>query len=90
MSAAASPPEPEAAGGFETVAAWLLATKCDMCESVLAELGYDEEIGMIIEGDDEEVQSMLAAVQGIEGVKIPTVKKFKRALAKVRGKGEEF
>jgi len=33
---------------------------------------------------------MLAAVEGIVGVKKPTIKKFKRELAKLRGKGETF
>jgi hypothetical protein len=40
--------------------------------------------------DANMVASMLAAVEGIVGVKKPTIKKFKRELAKLRGKGETF
>ena len=40
--------------------------------------------------DEEEVADMLAAVEGIAGVKKPAIKKFKRELAKLRGKGETF
>ena len=52
--------------------------------------GYDAELEMVIEGDDEEVAYMIEAVQAMEGIKLPTIKKFKRELAKVRGKGEKF
>eukprot|EP01045_Picozoa_sp_COSAG04_P026374 COSAG04_NODE_3649_length_2639_cov_1.785827_2_plen_67_part_00 len=34
--------------------------------------------------------AILAAVEAIEGVKKPTIKKFKRELAKLRGRGETF
>jgi hypothetical protein len=44
----------------------------------------------LIDGDDEEVNDMIAAVAGIEGVQKPTVKKFLRELAKLRKKGETF
>ena len=43
-----------------------------------------------VEADEEEVVDILAAVESIHGVKKPTVKKFKRELAKIRGKGETF
>ena len=42
---------------------------------------------MIAEADEEEVGDMVAAVEGIDGVKKPTVKKFKREVAKLQGKG---
>ena len=45
---------------------------------------------MVLDADEEEVADMLAAVEGIVGVKKPTIKKFKRELAKLRGKGETF
>ena len=45
---------------------------------------------MILDGDDEEVAYMISAVEGIAGIKLPIVKKIKRELAKVRGKGETF
>ena len=45
---------------------------------------------MVIDGDVEEVADLIEAVTAIEGIKKPTVKKFKRELAKVRGKGETF
>ena len=39
---------------------------------------------MLEEGDEEEVADILAAIEAIEGVKKPTVKKFTRALEKFR------
>ena len=45
---------------------------------------------MVLDADEEEVADMLAAVEGIVGVKKPTIKKFKRELAKLRCKGETF
>ena len=32
----------------------------------------------------------MAALEGMDGVKLPIVKKFKRELAKLRGQGERF
>ena len=40
--------------------------------------------------DADTVAGMLAAVEGIVGVKKPTIKKFKRELVKLCGKGETF
>ena len=73
-----------------TVASWLHEAKLHMCEAALAEVGYDAELDMIIDGDAEEVADMIGAVESIEGIKKPIVKKFKRELAKVRGKGESL
>jgi hypothetical protein len=87
-AAAAQPPA--AAAAEQTVAAWLQETKLGMCEGALAEAGYDAELEMVVDGDDEEVADIIAAVEAIAGVKKPTVKKFKRELAKLRGKGESF
>ena len=56
----------------------------------MATAGYDEDLDMVLDADEEEVADMLAAVEGIAGVKKPTIKKFKRELAKLRGKGETF
>jgi hypothetical protein len=75
---------------WESVAEWLNAKKLAMCADALAEAGYDEELEMVVEGDNEEVGDMIVAVETIVGVKKPTVKKFKRALAEVRGQGETF
>ena len=61
-----------------------------MCEDALAEAGYDDELESVVEADDEEVADMIAAVEGIEGIKKPKIKQFKRGLAKVRGQGESF
>jgi hypothetical protein len=72
-----------------TVAGWLRKTKLEMCEAALAEAGYDAELEMVVDGDVEEVADMISAVEAVEGIKKKTtVKKFKRELAKVRGKGE--
>ena len=51
-------------------------------------IGYDEDLDTVLDADT--VAGMLAAVEGIVGVKKPTIKKFKRELAKLRGKGETF
>jgi hypothetical protein len=79
-------PEPE----LVSVGAWLQSIKISVCVDALALAGYDEDMDMILEADGEEVADMIAAVAGIAGVKKPTVKKFKRELAKLRGKGESF
>jgi hypothetical protein len=79
-------PEPEPA----SVEAWLLSVKLTACTEALATAGYDEDLDMVLDADEEEVSDMLAVVEGIAGVKKPTIKKFKRELAKLRGKGETF
>jgi hypothetical protein len=76
----------------DSVLAWLhmiLPKQAEACYAALKEKGYDD-LSMVIEGDAEEVGVMIGAVQGIVGVKLPVVKKFKRELATLRGKGENF
>jgi hypothetical protein len=73
-----------------TIADWRRQTKLVMCEVAVAEAGYDAELALVEDGDAEEVGDMVAAVEAVEGIKKPTVKKFKRKLAKVRGKRERF
>ena len=80
----------EATVKWDSVAEWLAAKKLAICEAALAEAGYEDELEMIIDGDDEEIADMIAAVESIQGIKKPTVKKFKRALAEVRAKGETY
>ena len=89
-AAAPSPAVPPVGGAKRTVADWLQEASLAMCEASLAEASYDAELQMVIEGDEEEVADMIEAVGAVEGIKKPTVKKFKRELAKVRGKGETF
>ena len=72
------------------MAEWLQAIKLQVCYAALAEQGYGEDLDMVVDGDEEEVAVMLAAVEGMDGVKLPIVKKFKRELAKLRGQGERF
>ena len=68
-----------------TVLAWLQSVKLEACYASLAELGYDEDVDMIIDEEEEEVPAMVAAVEAAEGIKRPTVNKFKRELKKLRG-----
>ncbi len=68
-----------------TVLAWLQSVKLEACCASLAELGYDEDVDMIIDEEEEEVPAMVAAVEATEGIKRPTVNKFKRELKKLRG-----
>ena len=81
---------PPPAGAYESVAEWLQAIKLQVCYAALAEQGYGEDLDMVVDGDEEEIAVMLAAVEGMHGVKLPIVKKFKRELAKLRGQGERF
>ena len=67
----------------QTAKDWLKPLDLEICVDPLNELGYDK-IDLITDGDDEEVADMIAAVEAVEGVKKPTVKKFKRELAKLR------
>eukprot|EP01045_Picozoa_sp_COSAG04_P027537 COSAG04_NODE_4054_length_2335_cov_2.029964_2_plen_90_part_00 len=80
-------PEPEEQP--RTVAEWLKSLDLEVCTDVLNELGYDK-IDLITDGDEEEVADMITAVEAAEGIKKPTAKKFKRELAKLRGKGESL
>ena len=72
-----------------TAAEWLKSLDLEVCTDALNELGYDK-IDLITDGDEEEVADMIAAVEALEGIKKPTAKKFKRELAKLRGKGESL
>ena len=90
-------PEPEialATGApaptWSTVAEWLEATKLTVCQAALEAAGYDDELIEVVEADEEEVVDIIAAVEGIEGIQKPKLRRFKRGLAKVRGKGEAF
>ena len=47
-------------------------------------------LGWLQDADEEEVADILAAGESMVGVKKPTLEKFKRELAKLRGKGETF
>ena len=73
-----------------TVVEWLQPLRLQDCVPALIELGYDEDLDCVIDGDDEEVEDIIAAVTAVEGIKKPTLKKFLRELAKLRGKGEVF
>ena len=80
-------PEPELSEGVppRTVLAWLQSVKLEACHEALSDLGYGEDLEMLEEGDEEEVADILAAIEAIEGIKKPTVKKFTRELKKLRG-----
>ena len=94
--AATLEPEPEPELGvsegvppFASTREWLADINLEMYHAALDELGYGEDIQMIIDGDDEEVQDMIGAVQdmivavgGVAEVKKAHLKKFKRELAK--------
>ena len=59
----------------------------------LEEIGYGEDLTMLIEGDEEEVSEMLKVVEALatgDKKAKPKVKKFKRELARLRGRGEQF
>ena len=85
-----SPPDADGTTPFAPTREWLADIKLEMCHAaLLKELDYDEDMQMVIDGDDEEVQDMIGAVEGVEGVK-PHLKKFKRELAKFQGKNEQF
>ena len=62
----------------------------EVCLATLAALDYGDELEMIIEGDEEEMGDIVGAVEAIEGVSKAKIKKFKRELAKLRGKGENL
>ena len=65
----------------------LSATREDLL--VLKDLGCDD-MDMLVEGDDEDMADIIAAVEAAEEIKKLSVKKFKRELAKLRGKDETF
>ena len=88
-AAQVSPPAQIAPLGRPTLS-WEAVAPPIVCHAALAEQGYGEDLDMVVDGDEEEVAVMLAAVEGMDGVKLPIVKKFKRELAKLRGQGERF
>lgn len=70
---------------FASTKAWLGAIKLESHRI--------EDLTMLIEGDDEEVSEMLNAVEALamgDKKAVPQVKKFKRELARLRGRGEQF
>ena len=78
---------------FASVLEWLSASKLEVCHAALNELGYGEDVDMLIEGDSDEVVDILAAVEKLavhDKKAKPKVKKFKRELAKLRGREEQF
>lgn len=95
-------PQPEDTGprlaadtslSFTSTKAWLDAIKLADCHVALEEIGYGEDLTMLIEGDEEEVSEMLKAVEALatgDKKAKPKVKKFKRELARLRGRGEQF
>ena len=77
----------EGATPFASTHEWLADIKLEMCHAALKELGYDEDMQMVIDGDDEEVQDMIGAVEGVEGVKKSHLKNFKQGAGEVPGQG---
>ena len=78
---------------FSSLQAWLAAIKLEDCYTALDEIGYGQDLTMLIDGDEEEVSEMLKAVEGFasdDKKAKPKVKKFKRELARLRGRGEQF
>ena len=71
-----------------SVAEWLKQTNLEMCGDALKELGCDD-MDMLVEGDEEDIADIVAAVEATEGIKKLAVKKFKRELAKLRGEDEQ-
>ena len=89
-------PQPQPAEGEppqQSVLEWLSASKLEACHAALDEIGYGDDLDMLIEGDGDEVAEILAAVEqlavGDKKAK-PKVKKFKRELSKLRGRAEQF
>ena len=60
---------------------WLSASKLEACHAALDEIGYGDDLDMLIEGDGDEVAEIFAAVEqlAVDDRKAkPKVKKFKR------------
>ena len=72
-----------------TVEEWVKQMKLEVCLNALKDLGCDD-MDMLVEGDDEDITDIIAAVEAAEEIKKLSVKKFKRELAKLRGKNETF
>jgi hypothetical protein len=88
--AAAATTITNAVGCHANVMQWLESVKLQACHAALEVDGYGDDIDCVMEGDDEEVALMITAVSQMEGIKIAMLKKFKRELAKLRGRGEAF
>ena len=72
-----------------TVEEWVKQVQLEVCLNVLKDLGCDD-MDMLVEGDDEDMADIIAAVEAAEEIKKLSFKKFKRELAKLRGKNETF
>jgi hypothetical protein len=87
------PAVPEGVPPFASVLEWLSASKLEACHAALDEIGYGDDLDMLIEGDGDEVAEILTAVEqlAVDDKKAkPKVKKFKRELSKLRGRAEQF
>ena len=76
-----------------TIDEWLTQVRLSVFVDCLARLGYKGDLGYtsdLVEVDSEELEDIMRAVEGVEGVMKPAVKKFKREIAKLRGRGESF
>ena len=80
-------PEPEPRKTYEHVRDWLAAKKLEDFSEVMEEEGYIDCVDLV-EAEDDEVPEILAAAAAVEDVKKPALRKFKRELAALRGKGE--
>ena len=47
-------------------------------------------MSILLEGDEEDIAEIIAEVEAVDGIKNLAVKKFKREVAKLRGKNETF
>ena len=72
-----------------TVAEWLKQIKLEVCLDALNDVGCDD-MSILLEGDEEDIAEIIAEVEAVEGIKNLWVKKFKREVAKLRGKNEVF
>ena len=86
VNATAAPP-------FASTLEWLAGAKLEECHATLEQLGYGDDLSMVVDGDEEEIAEILAAVEQLaadDQKAKPKVKKFKRELARLRGRGEKF
>ena len=86
-------PTSDGASQFASTLQWLLSVKLEACHAVLAGIGYGEDLDLLVEGDDSEIAEILASVEQLavdDKRDRPKVKKFKRELSKLRGRGEQF
>ena len=83
------PPAAAPAEKWKNAGEWLDDTKLAVCVSATEELGKFVPLSVVVDADDAQVAAMIAAVCVLE-LEESDFKKFKRALAEVRGKGETF